>query len=333
MTFATSIRSEVQIIQTTATGERFVAKQYLGEDRRRRFIAETSVLRALSEHGNAPVPRLRALSASDLVIVMTEADGVPVENVIRSQERDTARLALAGYAGAIGLLHSVSREAVDGITSGRQEAGFREDDFLPPFARDPRESSRRVADLTGRSADALVIELRDVIAEGFAGDSLDTLIQWDTWPGNAIAAPDAVTLTDFEHALRGNALLDVSSWHLAFPAAPLRAPFAAQLPAVVMDEMDEAYQRTAGREITAERLAVAIAGRMLFELTASSAPRLLADLIATPIATLYELRLRRAASTLRAADVLPEFAAAMEQLASQLFRPDAEQLEPYAAFS
>jgi hypothetical protein len=128
-----------------------------------------------------------------------------------------------------------------------------------------------------------------------------------------------------------NALLDVSSWDLAFPAAPLRAPFAAALPADMMDQMDEAYQRTAGRDISADRLAVAIAGRMLFELTASSAPRLLYDLIGTPIATLYELRLRRAASMLRAADVLPEFAAAMEQLASLLFRPDAEELRPYAA--
>ena len=72
---------------------------------------------------------------------------------------------------------------------------------------------------------------------------------------------------------------------------------------------------------------------MLFELTASSAPRLLNDLIGTPIATLYELRLRRAASMLRAADVLPEYAGAMEQLASLPFRPQAEKLEPYAALS
>jgi len=108
---------------------------------------------------------------------------------------------------------------------------------------------------------------------------------------------------------------------------------AAPLPAEVIDQMDEAYQRAVGREITAERLALATAGRMLFELTVSSAPRLLDDLIGTPIATLYELRLRRAASMLRAADVLPAFADAMEQLASLLFGPDAEKLEPYAALS
>lgn len=225
LAFAAGPRSEVQIIQTTATGERFVAKQYLGNDGRRRFIAETSVLRTLSEQDTAPVPRLRAVSADDLVIVMTEATGVAVENVIRLEKRDSARLAMVRYASAIGLLHRVSREAVDRITSARRDAGFREDEFLPPFARDPRDSARRVAELIGWSADTLTVELRDVIAESFASNSANALIQWDTWPGNAIAGPDAVTLIDFEDALRGNAVLDVCSWHLAFPAAPLRVPF------------------------------------------------------------------------------------------------------------
>ena len=38
LTFATGPRSEVQIIRTAA-GKGFVAKQYVGEDARRRFVA------------------------------------------------------------------------------------------------------------------------------------------------------------------------------------------------------------------------------------------------------------------------------------------------------
>jgi hypothetical protein len=321
----------VQIIRT-ADGERFVAKQYVGEDARRRFVAETSVLRTLSDSGTVLVPRLEAMSADDLVIVMREAEGVSVESVIRTQERDAGRLAMTRYAGAIGLLHAVTRGAVDRITSERRQEGFVEEDFLPPFARDPDEAAGRVAKLVGRPSDALVVELRDVIAESFESASADTLVQWDTWPGNAIAASDATTLIDFEQGLRGNALLDVSSWHLAFPAAPLRLPFAAQLPADVIDEMDTAYESAVCREIDGDRLAVAIAGRILFEVTAPSAPRLLNDLVGTPIVALYLLRARQAASMLRTADLLPELASVMEQLASLLSRPEAEKLEPYYAF-
>ena len=331
LTFATGPRSEVQIIRTAA-GKGFVAKQYVGEDARRRFVAEASALRTLSERSDAPVPRLEAISADDLVIVMREAKGVSIENVIRTQERGAGRSAMARYASAIGLLHSVSRGLVDRITNERQQDGFAEEDFLPPFARDPGDAARRVAKLVGRASDALVVELRDVIGESFRSASADTLIQWDTWPGNAIATSDAVTIVDFEHGLRGNALLDVSSWHLAFPAAPLRTPFAAQLPADVIDEMDAAYESAVGREINAERLAVVTAGRMLFEVTAPSAPRLLNDLVGTTIVALYLLRARQAASMLRAAELLPELASVMEQLASLLSRQDAEKLGPYYAF-
>jgi len=331
LTVATGPRSEVKIIRTAA-GERFVAKHYVGDDARRRFVAETSVLRMLSEHSRAPVPRLEAVSPDELVIVMREAEGISVENAIRTQERDAGRLVMARYASAIGRLHSLTRGVVNGIASERQQDGFAEKVFLPPFARDPDDAAHRVAQLVGQSSDALVVELRDVIAESFWSASANTLIQWDTWPGNAIAASDATTLIDFEDAVRGNALLDVSSWHLAFPAAPLRIPFAAQLPADVMNEMDAAYESAVGRTIDAERLAVAIAGRMLFEVTAPSAPRLFNDLAGTPIAALYLLRVRHAASVLRTADLLPELATVMEQLASLLSRPNGAELEPYDAF-
>ena len=111
LTVATGPRSEVKIIRTAA-GERFVAKHYVGDDARRRFVAETSVLRMLSEHSRAPVPRLEAVSPDELVIVMREAEGISVEVVdprtlvpmdaetIRASVRKTGRLVVVDEAPA-----------------------------------------------------------------------------------------------------------------------------------------------------------------------------------------------------------------------------------------
>jgi hypothetical protein len=171
---------------------------------------------------------------------------------------------------------------------------------------------------TGAPSGRLTEEISEVVDRTFANPGeAATLIQWDNWPGNAIAG-DEVTLIDLENAMTGNGLLDASSWHLAFPPAPLRLPLAGAIPDGVIAAMDQEYQKASGLPNDARALAFAIAGRMLFELTAPSAPKLVAGTLDPRIQMLYAYRLSRAADAFERGAVLPALGALMAEVSRRV---------------
>ena len=129
-------------------------------------------------------------------------------------------------------------------------------------------------------------------------------------------------------------LVDVSSWHLSFPAAPLRSPMPAAIPDAIVALMDRAYAQASGREVDSRDLAFGVASRMLFELTASGAQKLMNGTLDDRIRLLYSIRLDKAAELLQRASVLPTLAAAMTTI-SKKARGGANELPvlaPYPAF-
>jgi hypothetical protein len=185
---------------------------------------------------------------------------------------------------------------------------------------------------TGAPSERLTEEVSEVVDCTFANPGeAAALIQWDNWPGNAIAG-DEVTLIDLENAMTGNGLLDASSWHLAFPPAPLRLPLAGAIPDGVIAAMDQEYQKASGLPNDARALAFAIAGRMLFELTAPSAPKLVAGTLDPRIQMLYAYRLSRAADAFERGAVLPALGALMAEVSRRVI-PGEPDVPVYPVFS
>jgi len=324
---ATHIRSEVVVIRTRL-GERVIAKRFLESDADLRFEAESTALRGLADTA-APVPHFRGEDRKSLVLVMEALDGSTVEDVIRGNDREEAARGLVAYANAIGLLHLVGRDAALAIGRAREERGYDQSRFWPPFARDPRGAAARLAAFTDAPRDPLADEIAYVVARTFEAPGADaTLIQWDCWPGNAIGPQDRVVLVDLENSMFGAALVDVSSWHLAFPPAPLVLPLAGLIPDELIRRMDRAYVEASGREITTQDLAPAVASRMLFELTAPSAPKLMSGSLDAGIRALYAFRLMRASELVRQASVLPVLASTMVNIAAKARPSDPATAQP-----
>jgi hypothetical protein len=219
-------RSETTVV-VTPDGEHLLAKQFIDGDAELRFEAELTALHGLV---GPLVPRLLGADRESLVVVMEWLAGPTVEEVIRGTDRHDAERRLVAYARAIGLLHAKGRHALAEITTARQERGFAPRDFWPPFARDPHGAALKLSTFSASPLAELADEMVEVVDRTY-GAPLDdaTVVQWDNWPGNAVALPDRIVLVDLENAMYGSPLLDVSSWHLAFPAAPLRLPMASRV--------------------------------------------------------------------------------------------------------
>lgn len=328
---ATHVRSEV-VVMSSLAGARVVAKQFRDGDAELRFEAEISALRALKPTA-APIPHLLGEDRDDLLIVMDFVDGPSVEDMIRGSDRDLALRHLVSYARAIRTLHRIGRSVVSNVAQAREGRGHPAMEFWPPFARDARAAVARLTASTDAPSDRLTEEVGEVVERAFQNvGNAATLIQWDNWPGNSVAASDKVILVDLENAMRGDGLLDVSSWHLAFPPAPLRLPLADALPDAVVAAMDQEYQDASGLTVEEQSLAFAMAARMLYELTTPSAPKLVAGTLDPRIQVLYAYRLRRAAATLERAAVLPALGTLMSEVAARVTSGEA-RVGVYPAFS
>lgn len=94
----TGVRSDVAVI-ATRSGDRLLAKRFLGTDAERRFEAELTALQALN--GTiATVPRCRGADRESLVVIMDASEGPTVEDLIRGTDRVEAERGLIGYAKA-----------------------------------------------------------------------------------------------------------------------------------------------------------------------------------------------------------------------------------------
>ena len=331
-TLPTHVRSEVVAIATPG-GRHLIAKQFLDGEAQLRFEAEHTTLSTLAG-SLAPIPALRGADSERLVLIVDAIDGPTVEEVLRGGAPGGADRWLVAYARAMGILHSAAAGAVAAIRRVREERGHTESSFWPPFARDVRASAEKLAAFSETPADELAREMAEIVQRTYEAPGADgTLIQWDSWPGNAIAGRDKVVIVDLENSMNGSGLIDVSSWHLAFPAAPLRAPFAGPIPDRLIKQMDGAYEQARGRRTNAANLAFAVACRMLFELTAPSVRRLASGTLDDRIRALYAFRLERAASVLRRAGVLPVLTDAMQSVAAKAKPTTAsgDHLQPYAA--
>ncbi len=326
----THVNSEV-VLLATSDGD-VIAKQFLGAHADQRFEAELTALEVLGPI-TPTVARLRGVDRENLVLVTQALDGLAVEEVIRGTDRGLAVQQLVAYARAVGVFQDASRGCSAAIGAVREARGFAPSAFWPPFVRELEAASERLAALSDTPFDLLRREIAEVIERTFEPVEDGPLIHWDTWPGNAIALRDRVVLVDLENTMRGAGLVDLCSWHLAFPAAPLRLPFAAPLPEQVIAAMDRAYAHATGRPMTVDDLAYASASRMLFELTAPSAWKLTSGTLDDRVRALYMFRLMRAADYLQRAEVLATLAAAMLSVASKTRRAThtVEPLQMYPA--
>jgi hypothetical protein len=248
---------------------------------------------------------------------MTYLGDRTVEDCLWVGDRQTAEELLQAYSRTVGLFHRLGREALPAIDAARRSRGYTPDQFWPPFAREDEALKTGYVEHGDAPIESLGPELRRVVAETFWDEATATLIQWDCWPGNAMQMRGHTPLIDLENSMQADPLLDVASWHLCFPAAPLRSPWAAALPAHVVTEMDRTYEAATGESIDTRRLALACASRMQFELTASGGRKLISGQLPQRVRLLYAVRLEATAELCRNASVLPTLAASMAAIAAK----------------
>jgi len=325
-TLTTHTRSEVSVL-IAASHERLIAKRFREEDAELRFEAEMTALEALDARPLSPLPHLLGSDRESLILVMEYVGDTSVEDLIQGGQARKAESALLGYASAIGRLHRAGSEALGALRLRREASGYLDSRFWPPFARDRRAPA--LATYTSASAELVTSEITAVVAETFADEREGrTLIQWDSWPGNAIARGEQTFLVDLENSMSGDPFIDVASWHLLFPAAPHRLPLPGGIPAQLVTRMDAAYANASGQEIDPRALAFGVASRMLFEVTASGAQKLAVGTLDRRIRLLYACRLETAAELLGRAAVLPALRDAMSAMAARARGVDLANEEP-----